>query len=83
VTLQVLPFEAGAHADLEIGKFTFLTLEELSVLVTITDNTSLFWDDRAALERHTEVFERLLADAWRPNQTIGFLSRTSKALKKE
>ncbi|WP_304455457.1 helix-turn-helix transcriptional regulator [Nocardiopsis sp. YSL2] len=83
VTLQVLPFEAGAHAALEIGKFTLLTLDELTVLVTITDNTSLFWDDQAALDRHTEVFERLLADAWRPTQTIDFLDRTAKALEKE
>ncbi|MFI6575792.1 helix-turn-helix domain-containing protein [Nocardiopsis sp. NPDC050513] len=83
VTLQVLPFEAGAHAALEIGKFSLLTLDELTVLVTITDNTSLFWDDQASLGRHTEVFERLLADAWRPTQTIGFLSLTAKALEKE
>ena len=83
VTLQVLPFEAGAHAALEIGKFTLLTLDELSVLVTITDNTSLFWDDQEALERHTDVFERLLADAWRPAQTIEFLDRYAQALEKE
>ncbi|GHC83910.1 transcriptional regulator [Nocardiopsis terrae] len=83
VTLQVLPFEAGAHAALEIGEFTLLTLDELTVLVTITDNTSLFWDDQTALDRHTEVFERLLADAWRPAQTIDFLGRTAKVLEKE
>lgn len=83
VTLQVLPFEAGAHAALEVGAFTILTLDELSVLVTITDNTSLFWDDQTALDRHSEVFERLLADAWRPAQTIDFLGRTAKALEKE
>ncbi|WP_028649419.1 helix-turn-helix transcriptional regulator [Nocardiopsis sp. CNT312] len=83
VTFQVLPFEAGAHAALEIGAFTLLTLDALEVLMTITDNTSLFWDDQTVLNRHTEVFERLLADAWRPAQTIEFLSRTSETLEKE
>ncbi len=83
VTLQVLPFEAGAHAALVIGEFTLLTLDELSVLVTITDNTSLFWDDQGALEQHTNVFERLLADAWRPAQTVEFLASTAEALEKE
>lgn len=83
VTLQVLPFEAGAHAALEVGKFTFLTLDELSVLVTITDNTSLFWDDQDALDRHTDVFERLLADAWRPAQTSEYLGQVAQALEKE
>ena len=83
VTLQVLPFEAGAHAALEVGKFTLLTLDELSVLVTITDNTSLFWDDQDALDRHTNVFERLLADAWRPAQTSEYLGQVAQALEKE
>lgn len=83
VTLQVLPFEAGAHAALEIGEFSLLTLDELSVLVTINDNTSLFWDDQDVLDRHTDVFERLLADAWRPAQTVEFLASTAEALEKE
>lgn len=83
VTFQVLPFEAGAHAALEIGAFTLFTLDELSVLVTITDNTSLFWDDQGALDRHTDVFERLLADAWRPAQTIEYLDQVAQALEKE
>lgn len=83
VTLQVLPFEAGAHAALEIGKFTLLTLDELSVLVTVADGTSLFWDNQDALDRHADVFERLLADAWRPAQTVEFLERTAKVLERE
>lgn len=83
VTLQVLPFEVGAHAALEIGNFTLLTLDELTVLVTVTDNTSIFWDDQEANGRHTEVFELLPADGWRPTQTADFLNRTVKALEKE
>jgi len=83
VTLQVLPFEAGAHAALEIGNFTLLTLDALTVLVTVTDNTSLFWDDQGSVGRHEDVFERLLADAWRPTQTVDFLEGVTRALEKE
>ncbi|WP_150244222.1 Scr1 family TA system antitoxin-like transcriptional regulator [Nocardiopsis quinghaiensis] len=83
VTLQVLPFEAGAHAALEIGNFILLTLDELTVLVTVTDTTSLFWDDQESLERYSGVFERLLADAWRPAQTLTFLDGVARALEKE
>lgn len=83
VTLQILPFEAGAHAALVTGEFTLLTLDELSVLVTINDNTSLFWDDQDALEQHTNVFERLLADAWRPAQSLEYLEQAAQALEKE
>ncbi|MFC6430109.1 helix-turn-helix domain-containing protein [Nocardiopsis tropica] len=83
VTLQVLPFEAGAHVALEIGNFTLLTLDELMVLVTVTDNTSLFWDDPGSVGRHEDVFERLLADAWRPTQTVDFLEGVARALEKE
>lgn len=83
VTLQVLPFEVGAHAALEIGNFTLVTLDEMMVLVTVTDNNSMFWDDQDSMSRHTEVFERLLADAWPPAQTLSFLNRAAKALEKE
>ncbi|TDQ55229.1 helix-turn-helix domain-containing protein [Actinorugispora endophytica] len=83
VMLQVLPFEVGAHAALEIGGFTILALEELTVLVTVTDNVSLFRDQPYDLERHSEAFERLSADAWRPAQTIEFLAETAKTLEEE
>jgi transcriptional regulator with XRE-family HTH domain len=77
VTLQVLPFAAGAHPAM-VGAFSVLrfTDHELPDVVYVEDlNNAIYLDKRDEVERYLDVMERLCAAAETPAQTVGLLDR--------
>jgi hypothetical protein len=75
VTVQVVPFDAGAHAGME---GTFVVLEfagsaDPSIVYTETAAGGLFLEENAELERYTLMFEHLRAAALSPDATVALL----------
>jgi hypothetical protein len=70
ITLQVLPFRVGGHA--ETGAFTLLRFPEpdLSDIVYVEQLTSaLYLDKPEDLDRYLEAMDRLSVDSEPPEQT--------------
>jgi hypothetical protein len=77
VTLQVLPFEAGAHAAMG-GPFTILRFAEpdLADVVYIEQLTSaLYLDKPVEVDSYLEVMEQLCLQAEPATNTADILSR--------
>jgi len=78
VTLQVLPFHAGAHAA-EAGAFTILRFPEpdLPDVVYIEQLTgALYLDKRDDADVHMAAMDRLGVESAPPRTTVKILSRT-------
>lgn len=63
VTVQLLPYEVGAHAAMEVGSFTVLDLGSLSVVHTEQRRSVLFQDDPSEVEEHLHVLDKLRMEA--------------------
>jgi transcriptional regulator with XRE-family HTH domain len=77
VTLQVLPFGAGAHPAM-VGAFSVLRFSdpELPDVVYLEHLTNAsYLDKRDEVERYLDVMERLCAASEPPAQTAGLLDR--------
>src|SRR5215216_2180503 len=77
VTLQVLPFEAGAHAAM-VGAFSVLRFpdQELPDVVYIEHLTSaLYLNKPEEVERYLDVMEYLCVDSQPPARTVALLER--------
>jgi transcriptional regulator with XRE-family HTH domain len=77
VTLQVLPFEAGAHAA-EAGAFTILRFPEpdLPDVVYIEQLTgALYLDKREDVDVHMAAMDRLGVESAAPRTSVEILSR--------
>ena len=77
VTLQVIPFDAGAHASMGTS-FDLLQFPEAgdSPIVYIENHTgSQFLETSADIERYTLVFDHLRASALSPEQSVDFISQ--------
>jgi hypothetical protein len=75
VTIQVVPFDAGAHPGME-GTFVILEfagLADPSVVYTETAAGGLFLEEDAELERYRLMFEHLRATALSPDATVALL----------
>jgi hypothetical protein len=75
VTLQILPFSAGAHSAMG-GPFTILRFAEpdLADVVYIEQLTSaLYLEARTDLDHYLEVMNHLSADALTPAGTARFI----------
>ncbi|MEU0487864.1 DUF5753 domain-containing protein [Nocardiopsis sp. NPDC006139] len=61
LTLQVLPFAAGAHSATELNSFAILTVnsEGLSTVYLEGPTADMFMDDPADVETYRRVFEHL------------------------
>lgn len=61
VDLQVLPFDAGAHAAIEASGFVILRLADdgVTTVYTASHTGSLFLDDPHAIDRHSAIFNKL------------------------
>ncbi|HEY3607019.1 MAG TPA: helix-turn-helix transcriptional regulator [Pseudonocardiaceae bacterium] len=70
VTIQVLPFAAGAHPAL-LGSFTMLRFPLSTGLTTVFAN-GMYPDDH---QRHAAVFERLCALALSPDESAAMVDR--------
>jgi hypothetical protein len=77
VTLQILPFAAGAHSAM-VGTFSVLRFadRELPDVVYLEHLTSaLYLDKRDEVERYLRVMERLCLESEPPAKTVEFLHR--------
>ena len=75
VTLQVVPFRAGAHSGLE-GPFLILGFpEQADPDVVYVENTSMgvYLEQYADVRRYTLMFDHLRAAALKPDDTIGLI----------
>lgn len=65
VTLQVLPFRAGAHAAMRLSSFVMLHVSHhrLTAVYTEGQTSSLFLTDQEDLEEYAALFNRLRASA--------------------
>ena len=79
VTIQVLPFDAGAHASMgtsfellefpEVGDTDIVYIEDLS--------TSQYLETPTDIERYTLVFDHLRASALSPERSVAFIGQVA------
>ncbi|MEU8134469.1 helix-turn-helix domain-containing protein [Streptodolium elevatio] len=77
VTLQVLPFEVGAHPGLN-GPFAligFPELRDLDVVYLETLTSSLYVEAPEQVRQYADVFEHLRAVAASPKRSLAFIDR--------
>src|SRR5262249_34975227 len=82
VTIQVIPFGAGAHAGMD-GSFSILEYEdEADPDVVFAENAAggLFMEKDEDLRRYRFVFDRLLASALSAEESREFLAQRAKGL---
>lgn len=80
VTLQVLPFDAGAHAGMD-GSFLILGYEESASLdVVFAQNAAggLFLEKQDELHRYGFIFDHLRAKALGPDESLAFIAAEAK-----
>jgi transcriptional regulator with XRE-family HTH domain len=83
VTLQVLPFDAGAHASMGTS-FILLQFPEPgdTSIVYIEDHTSSqYLELPADIERYTLVFDHLRASALSPDQSVEFIGHVAASMR--
>lgn len=76
VTLQVIPFDAGAHPGM-VGSFIVLEFpdpSDQSIVYTESAAGGLFLEEEAELRRYMLMFEHLRAAALRPDETVTLLA---------
>lgn len=74
VTLQVLPFSAGAHPGVN-GSFTTLTTKELSVVLVENLTSGWYLEHADDVRRHNVVFDHLMAVALSPTDSRSMIER--------
>ncbi|OLB74564.1 MAG: transcriptional regulator [Actinobacteria bacterium 13_2_20CM_2_71_6] len=82
VTLQVLPFAAGAHAGMD-GSFAILGYEDpADPDVVFAENAAggLFLEKDEELRRYHFIFDHLRANALPPDRSVAFLVARAKEL---
>ncbi|HWH00414.1 MAG TPA: helix-turn-helix transcriptional regulator [Pilimelia sp.] len=80
VTLQILPFEAGAHAGMD-GTFAILEFpEDGDPDVVYAENATggLFLEKRDELRKYTFIFDQVRAAALPPEESTALLGRLAK-----
>ncbi len=75
ITLQVLPFAAGAHPGM-LGPFTALRFpqEPLNTIYIELDGGAIYWEKPASVERYAATFRRLTDLALNEEDTISLIS---------
>lgn len=79
VTLQIIPFSAGAHAGMD-GPFLILGFPELADPdVVYVDNTSdgIYLEEQDDVDRYTLMFDHLRAAALGPEATLDRISQAA------
>ena len=80
VTLQVLPFAAGAHAGMD-GTFTILLYDESAdqnFVFAANAAGGLFLEKDEELERYGFIFDFLRANALRPDESVSMIVKLAK-----
>lgn len=82
VTIQVLPFSAGAHPAMD-GSFSILGYEEpADPDVVFSENAAggLFLEKEEELNRYYQIFDHLRAMALPPDESVAFIAQHAKEL---
>ena len=82
VTLQVVPFLAGAHAGME-GPFLILGFPEQAdpdVVYVENTTTGVYLEQPSDVHRYTLMFDHLRAAALKPDDTVDLLERAANGL---
>jgi len=85
VTLQVVPFGAGAHAGME-GPFLILGFpEQADPDVVYVENTTsgVYLEQPSDVRRYTLMFDHLRAAALKPDDTIAMIKRSADRLTRQ
>ncbi|SBT53471.1 hypothetical protein GA0070621_4809 [Micromonospora narathiwatensis] len=80
VTLQVLPFEVGAHAGMD-GTFTILSFPEASdpdVVYAENATGGLFLEKSDELQKYSFIFDHIRAAAIRPEESIAHIAKLAE-----
>ncbi|MCE7001259.1 helix-turn-helix domain-containing protein [Kibdelosporangium philippinense] len=85
VTIQVVPFEAGAHSSME-GPFLILGFpEQMDPDVVYVDTTTggVYLEEQADVQRYTLMFDHLRASAASPDDSVHMVSQTAERLSRQ
>ncbi|MDA5146567.1 helix-turn-helix transcriptional regulator [Streptomyces sp. AD681] len=79
VTIQLLPFSAGAHPGL-YGPFVILTFPQpTGPLVWLENpNNSVYLEAESDIQNYNDIFDKLRASALSPAETRNYLTRTAE-----
>lgn len=80
VTLQVLPFEAGAHAGMD-GTFAIIKFaEKVDTDVVFAENATggLFLEKAEELRKYRFIFDHIRAAALRPEESVALIAKLAK-----
>lgn len=80
VTLQVLPFEAGAHAGMD-GTFAILNFPKMADTdVVFAENATggLFLEKAEELRKYHFIFDHIRAAALRPEESVTLIAKLAK-----
>ena len=80
MTVQVLPYSAGAHSAMD-GGFSILAFPEpadLDVVVLNSLTSTLYLERKDELRRHTAVFDHLRSAALPHRASVQLISRMIK-----
>jgi transcriptional regulator with XRE-family HTH domain len=80
VTLQILPFEAGAHAGMD-GTFAILDFPEPSdpdVVYAENATGGLFLEKSDELRKYVFIFDHIRAAALRPEESVAYIAKLAK-----
>jgi hypothetical protein len=80
VTLQVIPFDAGAHTGMG-GSFQIMDFADPDPSLVYTENFSggVFLESEDEVERHRINFQRLTAQALSPHETLKLIENAAAA----
>jgi transcriptional regulator with XRE-family HTH domain len=82
VTIQVVPFEAGAHSSME-GPYLVLGFPEQSdpdVVYVDTTTGGVYLEEQADVQRYTLMFDHLRASALSPEESLRRVEGTAERL---
>jgi hypothetical protein len=78
LTIQVIPFEAGAHPGVN-GAFSVLTFADLPPLACVEHVRNTVWLEKVKdLNALTTAFGRLSGQAWTPKDSIRWMRQLQK-----
>jgi hypothetical protein len=81
-TIQVMPYRAGAHAG-TIGAFVildFLEATDPAVVYVETLAGDIYLEERSDVDRYTLAFDRLVAAALHPDDSLQLIERVTNSL---
>jgi len=81
ITLQVLPFNAGAHPGM-LGPFTALRFDEehMNTIYLEFDGAALYLDKPMRVQRYADTFRRLTELALSEDDTISLINEAERSL---